>query len=287
MPTLNVEEYQFRDDGILLNGDDLALPFVDVTRVEGLDTAPYRTQTKDQEGTDGGFVDAQFETLRTVVLDLDIYADPNALDTYLDDLKENFEPNEDYQPLYWRGDNGDRVVFGKSQGLKYSKTKQRSWGMQPATITILCGDPRIYSPEIVSSGPIILGTSAVGGRGYPKGFPFGYGGVATQGAGSITPGGNRSTPGWYVLTGPITNPIIINDTLGLQWTFTIALATGEELWINPKNLTVRLGEFGPSRRTNMKGPWWYLLKGENSFRLQGSGGTGATKLEVFARPAWR
>jgi hypothetical protein len=181
------------------------------------------------------------------------------------------------------------VVFGKSQGLNYTKDKERSWGRQKFNFTILCPDPRIYSPTIVSSGPIYAGAAASGGRGFNKSYPFGYGTTnAAEGAGSITPGGNRNTPGWYVITGPIINPKIINDTLGLQWTFTMSLAAGETLWINPRSKTVRLGEFGPSRRSKMRGPWWLLSKGTNQFRLAGTGGTpGTTNLTVYARPAWR
>jgi hypothetical protein len=48
-PALATERYQFRDDGIVLN-EDPATPFVDVTKVQGLDAAPLRLTTKDHEG---------------------------------------------------------------------------------------------------------------------------------------------------------------------------------------------------------------------------------------------
>jgi hypothetical protein len=287
MPITAVEQYQFLDDGIVLNSD-ATLPFVDITGVSGLDSAPLRATTKDHEGSTGGWVESDLETLRTVVLDGIAYAEPTALDAYLDQLKANFAPNKTAQPLYWSSDNGSRVVFGKSQGLKYSKSNSRSWGQQPVQVTFLCGDSRIYSPVVVSSGAIYLGSVVVAGRGYPKGYTFGYGSAATQSAGVITPGGNRDTPGWYVITGPAINPVIVNDTLGVQEIFTITLGASEELWINPKNKTVRLGEYGPSRRNTMRGPWWNLAPTANNFRLLGSGGTvGVTNLNIYARPAWR
>lgn len=287
MPTLLVEEYQYRDDGIVLN-TDAVVPFVDLTSIEGLDNAPTRQTTKDHEGTDGGWVESQHETLRTVVFKGIAYAAPNAFDVYLDRLKENFAPVIEPEPLYFCTDAGDRVVYGKSQGLNYAKTNERSYGKQQFNVTVLCGDSRIYSPGIVSSGKIFLGSAVVGGRGYNKAYSFGYGGAATQSSGSITPGGNRDTPGWYVITGPIINPVVVNDTTGQQWQFTIALGTGEALWISPRVKTVRIGEHGASRRNTMRGLWWFLGKGQNNFRLLGSGGTvDVTNLEVFARPAWR
>jgi hypothetical protein len=287
MPTLVVEQYQFRDDGMVLN-TDATLPFVDVTSVQGLDSAPTRATTKDHEGADGGFIESKYETFRTVVLEATAYTLPTAYEAYMDQLKANFEPNVVDQPFYFQTDNGQRVVYGKSQGLKYTKSNERSIGKQPFGVTILCQDPRIYTPTIVSSGKIYLGSVVTGGRGYPKSYPYGYGSAATQSAGSITPGGNRETAGWYLITGPIVNPSIVNDTLGKQWTLNISLAAGEVLWIKPRIKTVRLGETGPSRRNTLKGPWWLLKPGTNSFRLLGSGGTvGVTNLEVFAQPAWR
>lgn len=288
MPTLTaVEQYQYTDTGIVLNSD-ATLPFVDVTNVQGLDSAPTRQTVKDHEGTDGGFVDSKYETLRTVVLEATAYTDPSAFEYYMDQLKGNYAPSAVDLPFYFQTDNGQRVVYGKSQGLKYSKTNERGYGKQPFNFTILCPDPRIYSSSIISSGPIYLGSATVQGRGYPKAYTFGYGIAATQSSGSITPGGNRDTPGWYVITGPIVNPTIVNDTTGQQWTFNITLADGEYLWIKPRVKTVRLGENGPSRRNTLRGPWWFLQQGQNNFRLLGSGGTaGVTNLTVYAQPAWR
>jgi hypothetical protein len=287
MPTLLVEQYQFRDDGIVLNSDAV-LPFVDVTKVAGLDSAPTRQTVKDHEGTDGGFIESQYETFRTVVLEGTAYTSPTAFDAYMDALKANFEPNTTDQPFYFQTDAGQRAVYGKSQGLKYEKSNARSRGEQEFNVTILCPDPRVYTAGVISSGPIYLGSGASTGYGFPYGFPYGFGGAVTQSAGSITPGGNRETPGWYVITGPIASPSIINDTLGKQWTFSTSLAAGEQLWIKPRVKTVRLGETGPSRRNTLRGPWWFLKSTQNSFRLLGTGGTaGVTNLEVFAQPAWR
>jgi hypothetical protein len=286
-PSLAVEQYQFTDNGILLNSDP-TLPFVDITGVQGLDNAPTRTSTKDHEGTDGGWVDSKYETLRTVVIDAIAYAVPTALDAFLDQLAANFAPTDSAQPFYWMSDNGPRVVYGKSQGLKWNKSNSRGWGTQTIQFTLICGDPRKYGTSVVSSNPIYLGSAATGGRGYNKSYTFGYGAAATQSAGSITPGGNRETPGLYVITGPIINPGIVNDTLGLAWTFQTSLNATETLNIDPRVRTVRFGSGGPSRRNAMRGPWWLLLSGQNNFRLLGSGGTaGVTNLTITAQPAWR
>lgn len=283
-PTLNVEEYQYRDDGIPLN-TTAAIPFVDVISVKGLDAAEVRETVKDHEGTDGGFVDATNETLRTVVLECEAYTDPAAFETYMESLKANFEPSAISLPFYIMTDAGMRVVYGKSTGVKYTKTNSRSYGRQPFNVTVLCEDPRVYiagfaSVEINAGG-------VIGGRGYNKGYPFGYGPVVKPSSGSLVLAGSRSVPGTYTLYGPAITPTIINDTYGLQWTYNLALSADDYLTINPRLKTVRLNG-GPSRRSSMTGKWWSLRVGTNDFRLQATGVVeGKTKLVITTEPARR
>lgn len=284
-PVLNVEEYQYGDDGIALN-TTATLPFVDIEEVQGLDSGNLRTQVKDHEGTDGGFVDSYYETLRTVIIKGTIYADPANFESYLDTLKANYEPTQISVPFYFRTDAGMRVVYGKSQGLKYVKTNQRSYGKQPFNVTILCEDPRVYEADFATI-TVNIG-SAVGGYGYNKGYPYGYGAVVTPNSGSLFLGGSREVPGTYTIYGPTTNPAVINDTLGLRWDFNISLSAADYLVINPRLKTVRLNG-GASRRSSMKGKWWMLQPNKsNDFRLMDTGGTpGVTKLVVTTQPSRR
>lgn len=287
-PTLAIEQYQFGDNGILLNGPT-GVPFVDVEKIQGLDSTPIRLTTRDRVNKHGSWIDARYETIRTVVCDATAYTDPNNYEAYMDLLKSNYAPTDLPVPFYWQTDNGPRVLYCKSQGLRYTKDNQRGSGIQPFQFILLAGDPLVYSPGVISSGPIYLGSVTTAGRGYPKGYPFGYGPAASVSSGSITLGGNRSTPGLYVITGPIINPGIINDTLGLKWSFGLNLNAGEYLYIDTAATTVRFGSTtGQSRRRYMTGPWWDLQTGQNNFRLTGSGGTpNVTNLTITAQSAWR
>jgi hypothetical protein len=279
-PTLDVEQYQYRDDGVALN-TDAVLPFVDVTEVQGLDSAPARTDTKDHEGTDGGFVDSEYETIRTVVVKGDIYADPENLESYLDTLKWNYAPVATPQPFYFMTDAGARVVYGKAQGLKYAKTNTRSYGKIPFNFTILCEDPRIYDVDTATVS-IFAGADVASGRGYTKGYPFGYGEEVTNNGGSIVPGGNREVGGLYALYGPGRNFILVNDTLDLS------LSADDVLYINPQLRTVRLNSpTGSSRRSSMTGRWWMLRPDQNDFRLLGIGTSDNTRVEISTQAARR
>lgn len=289
MPVLTAEQYQFGDNGILLNGPS-TYPFTDVDKIQGLDSTPIRLTTRDRVNKHGSWIDARYETIRTVVIDCTSYTDPNYHDVYMDQLKANFGPSDLPVPFYFTTDNGNRVLYCKSQGLRYTKDSDRGFGKQAWQVILLAGDPRVYTPGIVTSGPIYLGSSVTGGRGYPKGYPFGYGAAAAISAGTITVSGNRGTPAQYIITGPIINPGIANDTLGMIWQFAgLSLGAGETLYIDSAATTVRRNSAtGPSNRKYMGGMWWDLQNGQNNFRLLGSGGTaGVTNLVINAQSAWR
>src|SRR5687768_9358567 len=94
--------YQLGDAGIILNPDSLSTPFVDITRVTGLDSPPFRTTERDHEGTDGGFMDAEYEKGRPIILEGLAYANGSELESFLDDLKANFAPSRTLLPFYFK-----------------------------------------------------------------------------------------------------------------------------------------------------------------------------------------
>lgn len=255
-PTLKVEEYQYTDGGVLLNGTS-ALPFVDVTSVEGLDSAPARTQTHDREGTDGGFVDSEFETIRTVSLEGYVYTNPSSMETYLDSLKANYAPSKNDQPFYFRTDAGLRLVFGKAQGFKYTKDPERGSGKVAFQIQIICGDSRIYSDPAVTAS------------------------VSGSGSTTLTLGGNRPSLGKLTISGASTNPSISCN--GSTFSFSLSTGAGDSLVIDLDTRTVILNG-GTSKRGSMSitGGWFSFVPGNNPITYSG-GGT----LTVNARSAWR
>ena len=124
--------FQFGEDGVLLNTDpiipfeDLSSAFVDITNIQGLSSAPFRTTERSREGQDGGFIDAELEEMRTIIIDGTVYAPTYALEPYLESLKANYAPSKTTKPFYFQapGING-RVVFCKSYGVKYDWTVDR------------------------------------------------------------------------------------------------------------------------------------------------------------------
>lgn len=262
-------DYTFRlgDSGIVLNDDSLNLPFVDIEEVRGLDSATYRETTRDHEGTDGGFMDAEFERARPILLEGVIYADSNSLETYLDSLKENYEPSQILVPFYLKAPGvTEKILFVKPQGVRYDWEADRRLGVVRAQFLVYAEDPRIYT-NVLQDISIPLSGLVTDGFGFPLAFPFGFGAAEQSGVVTVTNSGNRPTPVEFVLTGPAVEPRIINETTGKTMKFNISLSSTDVLTINSYYKTVRLN--GANRRNALVEPNWFdLPKGDTDIRFQ-------------------
>lgn len=260
-PVLLAEEFQLDEAGVgvKLNGD-VAMPFVDLTTIQGLDSSQPRLQTTQREGYDGAWIDSSFEQERTVILEGMLYASNTALETYLDSLKANWAVSKIAKPLYFGTDAGMRVVFGKPQGVRYSKETIRRTGGVSVQFSIVCGDPLVYTPTLITQN--LPGTVAVGG--------------------------NRPTPPVIRINGSRTNP-----TLTLNGK-TLILATtipgGSYIDIDVANRRVLLNGTSNYRlmlafTTPLTGWNEFMLNpGNNTFTV---GGTGSGTITLTARSAWR
>jgi hypothetical protein len=269
VPTLEVEEYQYTDTGVLLNGSANSLPFVDVTSIEGLDTAPYRSQTHDREGVDGGYVDAEFMTMRTITIEGQIFTSPFQVETFLDQLKANFRPSRVDQPFYFQTDAGLRVAWGKSLGINYPKDQNRRLGITDFQVQILCSDPRLYEPYPITSSISLEGVITTG-RSYPKTYPILYGAAVGDNALSFVVGGNRDTPAKLRINGPVLNPEILYDNLDVLFSFDTQIDDGDYIEIDLGTRSVLLNGATPRRNMmHLIGSWYLLEPGQNNFRFFG------------------
>jgi len=280
------DDYTFLlgDTGVVLNTDPSA-PFVDITKVTGLDSGPFRTTEQDHEGADGSFMDAEFEKGRTVILDGTIYTDGTNMETYLDLLKDNYAPSRTLLPFYLLAPGVDeRVLFVKPLGCRYDWEQMRRTGCAAAQFSMFAEDPRIYSSTL-NSITITQGGTATTGRSYNKSYNYSYGAPITPNQTTCTNVGNRDTPVTFIMTGPVTNPTIINDTDGVSLRFIISLSATEVLTVNTQYHTAYVN--GLSRRDTLVEPnWFFLHKGDNLIRYLADS-SGSSTLEVQFRSAWR
>lgn len=280
--------FKYTDSGYVLNADiDPSGVFVDIDKISGLDSAPFRTTTKDHEGTDGGFVDAEFEKARPISLSGTLYSTPSSFMAALDVLKANFAPTRTPQPLYLlMGSVGERVIFCKSQGVVCDITTGYRTGTCPIRFELIAEDPIIYD-NVLNNINVPLGVQVATGLGFPLGFNIDFGAVAAGSDGlDVYNGGNRKAPAILTISGGtgVTDPTILNDANGGLLKFSgLTLSSTDTLVIDLRNRTVVLNG-SANRRSRLPNPTWFLLEqGTNHIRYRAAvTGTGS-----ILNVAWR
>lgn len=278
--------YMLGDGGIILNPNSTIMPFVDITSVKGLDNAPYRTTERDHEGTDGGFMDAEYEKGRSIVLEGTLYAVADQVEPYLDNLKANFAPSRTLIPFYFKKPGvAERFLKVKPLGVRYDIDQIRRLGYTDVQFSMFAEDPRVYSSNL-RDFTIQQTAVSIGGRSYNKSYSYSYGASITPSGGNFPVGGNRPTPPIITISGPAEYPIIVNDTLGATMLFDIILDSGSSLTIDMYYHTVKINGV-ENRRSSLVSPEWFFFQPGNNFLRYRSRIDGNSTLNARYYDAWR
>lgn len=228
---LNSYEFQLDTTGVRLNTDATGIPFVDITKVTGLDSAPYRETLRDHEGVDGGFIDAEFETGRDLILEGIIYCDTTSVEPFLDNLKANFAPVTSPIPLYLKSTGvAERVIFVKPRGVRFDWETARGIGVTPAQFLMYAEDPRIYDNDLLSI-VVPFGGAATTGFGFTT-FRDTFSTVASS------TWNNTDTGDAYTLTGGSASDYFEDGSSGFQAQNSIATFRHSTINISNPNFNV-------------------------------------------------
>lgn len=159
-------------------------------------------------------------------------------------------------------------------------------GITQFEIPLKAADPRKYGGNL-ASGYVNLPTAS-GGRTYPRKYPLVYA-SGSNGILSLTNGGDYSTPALITWYGAIDAPGVEHLESGSVLQFLLTLTDGETLQVDLDARTV-LQDGSASRRYAMtqSSNWFFVLPGNNSFRLLGTQGAGTNKpyMTVAFNSAW-
>jgi len=278
--------FQYGVRGSLLNGDPIQPTdcFVDIDSVSGLDSVEVRATSHDREGQDGGFLDAAFEKMRTIVLEGTIF---NCTEDFLDRLKGEYGPTTTPQAFFFKAPGQlARFVNAKSLGVRYKWESLRRIGSVKIQIQLQAEDPTIQG-ELITGQATLAGAES--GFGFDMEFDFGFG-DGTASAPTLAHmynAGNKPADCSFRITGPVTDPSIAHETSGNTLAFDIDLTDTDYLDINLRNKTVRLND-SANRRGSMTNTsrWFLLLPGANVIRFDGES-SGSPQLTCTARSAYR
>jgi hypothetical protein len=290
IPVLDDYQFQFGDDGVVLNRDNGSTPFVDIDDVGGLDSATYRTSSKDTEGFDGSVIEAEFESKRTIVVAGTIYGVTyDMMESYVDLLKKNFAPSSVDKPFYFKAPGVDqRMAYGKcTSGFRSNWTTMRRVAIAEFTFTIECGDPIIYSTnELQFPGQII--TQPIPGFSFNFSFDFDFGAVSPGVTGAInaTHAGNRPAPFIATFQGLGVDGFgLRHEGLSKQVDFNLPLSATDQVVVDFRKRSVMLN--GSPRRGSVTREGWFLLQDGvvNSLRLVTN--SGSIQVTLSTHDAWR
>lgn len=164
-----------------------------------------------------------------------------------------------------------------------SSSRLIRWGCE-----LVSADPRLYSATEVSAS-YDPEEEGFGGLFFPLEFPLDFGVDDTSSRLTVDHEGTVPTPPVFVVTGPVTNPIIDNETTGLSiHTTETELASGDTLTFDVASRNVILG--GTTSRPDLidvvPTDWFFIVPGVNQLRLRGDDmALGETELAVTFRNA--
>ena len=252
-----------------------------IDNVDGLDLPAVRNGDVARPRDTGEFIGLDLLGGRTVTLDLDATSDGTSLQHALTALAGALIPPPDGQtesPLWIQLPNLP-LLSVSARVRKRQLPIDLPWSTgsyaKKIVVELHATDPRVYAPSV---GTVITLATPTGGLTFNATPPFVFGGGGVSSA-TVNNTGNIEMRPLITIAGPVTNPSITNQTLGLTLTFsnpnqiTYTLNDGDLLVIDtdqhqatyyPSGSTV-----GSSRRNWLVSgsTWWDLPPGSSTIQF--------------------
>ncbi|MFC4006653.1 hypothetical protein ACFOY2_05435 [Nonomuraea purpurea] len=152
----------------------------------------------------------------SIKLQLNSADDPTQVQALIDDIwaATGIPEDEEPLPLVIKAYGAPKLAYGQVVDRPLELDGDYNAGLPSVGVIIACGDPRLYSLE--RQGVTV-----------PIGTPTTLANI-----------GNASTYPLIRLEGPVTNPVLVNQTLNRTIRFNISINDGDLLAIDTKNATV-------------------------------------------------
>jgi hypothetical protein len=276
-PVLDDFGFQYGTSGLVLN--DLALgdgTYLDITQVDGLDSAPAKNSSASFEDRDGGVINAVFEDIRKIKIAGTLYAGSNPLFQTIDLLKANYAIGQDPQPLFFKQwGTLLRQVFCKSLGFNYSWTAVMRTGQTPFSIDLQAEDPTIYGTTLNTPVGVLQPSGSQPGYSWSRPWSYSWGGGIPFGQTLLTNNGTKYG-GFYatIQNYAVTHPRIISDTANSYVSTSLTIGSTDVLVFDFYNQSLFLNGQSVHAAVVNEG-WFKLLPGVNSVRLLSDSSTAA------------
>lgn len=256
-----------------------------IEEITGLDGPEVRESSEDFVQGDGGIHSDFYFGRRPITLSG--IMDPNSFgvdrNRMINRLTEATNAMRNDAVLSWTASGGlpvqIRVRRQNSPRISGGRLKQFQ-------ISLVAADPRIYG-EAINIGQVAAGASTSAGFTSPLLSPLSSG-ASPVGQLIVQNLGNAGAPPIITIYGPITNPVVKNQTTGDQLAFTYTLAATERLEIDSSQRTITLN--GTTNRYSaldfVNSTWWDLQPGNNDIRFSATSFTSPASLVILWNHAW-
>ncbi len=247
-----------------------------------------RGSNADRPGRHGSFPGLKRVTERTIEVELTSFSDDPAV---LAAIRAATVPDEDpvEEPLaIWSGTTEPQRVMARLERRAIPTDHAWSVGHHRCTLQFVASDPRRYSIAEYTSPLVGLPAPGIGGLSFPLSFPLSFGTPGIPGVVTVVNAGEAVAWPTYVVTGPVTAPVITNTTSGrvLQWASSFTLNAGSVMTVDTAARSVVVD--GAARRDTLQvADWAPLTVGSNTVVFNGSGTYDpAAGLQVRWRSSW-
>lgn len=268
-----------------------------VTEVGGLDDADVRDSREVNPDDDGETAYRSRYGGRTLTFTGYIVA-PNLARLRLlwQSLRSAFVDLKDHYLIFHSNTDDSRVVIRcrKSSGLASREVQDKTFWRRDVLLTLRAADPRFLS-YLQHSENHVPTASLFLGHGYSRTYPRGYS-VALDSTGlaqpltsfRLTNLGNYKTKPLFMLIGPMTNPILVNNTTGERFQLQTTIVAGDSIFIDMGKRTI-VNSAGQNLFyiLTADSQWLTLVPGMNDISLIASSLQTGANATVYFRDAWQ
>lgn len=292
-----MKEFSIGDFQLMVGGN-VVPGFLLQTPIKGLESPKHRTTSYPRPGRDGVTVSAKFldgrliELVGMILAEMgESYADYEARrQAFIAATMNQRDPNGNPRPI--------RVSFTTLAGKSYYCDAYFNEPIMPlenpvsTSFMVTAVGNLIYGQDAVSSGNISRPVG--GGLIIPFTIPA-VSSASTGGTMILTNNGTTTTfptidadgNGGIILTGPLTNPVLSNQTAGKFIQLNHTLQSGDYIQIDMENQLILLN--GSSSLISTKtttSDWWGLEPGPNSISIDTSSGADTGYVTINFNPAF-
>lgn len=256
--------------------------------VDGLGLPELRVQDDNRGYNDGMFSGRDFLSGRSLTFTLNIFGDAtrNAQQNLALFNQAMIPQTSGTTALYFQLAPTDttKVLYARVRSRRVLVDPDYTYGFIRVQVTMFAPNPKYYDQTSVTGS---ISPVTPSGRTYNRTYNLSYGGGSNASALTIVNSGTWTTYPTITITGPITNPILTNQTTNQLLAVTVTLQATDSLVLDLENKNVLLNGSPVRNLLTGSSQWFGASPGSTVFALTGTAFTaGVTSGSVVYASAY-